>query len=201
MGRFRKYRPLYLEPERLTPAEARARRFSNLLERERRFADLPNFAVKLSELQSKAARSRVAKNIVQDADRLVKDRKRSGPKAASIAAALNNTQWDFSQKSDREKYRALRRAQNSLRETSKPSGSDKRRFDPTGKDHASTIYGTTARLASFLKPGFSPGFVAPLTTIPCIQRLVRREVMFAKGKARRGYHTRKRRTWSSGIPC
>lgn len=37
--------------------------------------------------------------------------------------------------------------------------------------------------------------------IPCVIRTVRREVMFAKRHAGKGYKVRKRRTWMSEIPC
>lgn len=206
MGFFSRYKPYYTIPERLTPDEARARRFTAMLERERRFAELPNFTVKLNQLQQRAALSRVAKNIVySDPERVGKGRLVSGPKAASIAAALNSfKEADFSDPRLRARYRELRRSQGGQKNV-KPTGSDKRHYDPTGKDYASTIYGTVAPVTSVvhaLNPGtWVQSFVAPLKTMPCVQRMVRREVMFARGSAGRGYHAPKRRSWASGIPC
>lgn len=206
MGLFSKYRPNYLNPERFSPEEARERRLTAMLERERRFSELPNFQVKLDEVRRKAALSRVTKNILnEDAERLVKVRKQSGPKAASIAAALKMfTERDFADPQLRSAYRELRRRQGGQQNVV-PSGSDKRRYNPTGKDFASTIYGTLARLSgvphALHSARWQAQFLNPTKVIPCIQRTVRKEVMFAKKHAGKGYRTPKRRTWASGVPC
>lgn len=206
MGYFSRYRPLYRIPERLTPDEARERRFAAMLERDRRYAEVPNFTFKLNQLQDKAARSRVAQNIVNsDAARHVKGGLAGRSKAASIAAALASfKETDFADPRKRALYRELRRSQGGQRKVAAAAG-DKRHFNPTGKEFASTIYGTVAPVTSVvdaLNPSsWVQSFVAPLKTLPCVQRVVRREVMFARGSAGRGYHTPKRRTWASGIPC
>lgn len=203
---FTKNKYLYPEPERFTPSEARARRLAQLLERERRFQELPNFRFVQSRLEREAALSRVAKNILnENPDRVVKGSKRQSPKAASIAAALSQfTEKDFSDPAKRKQYRLLRQAQ-SDRKNVPSNTSDKRRFDPTGKDYAKTIAGTSALVSSVVNPlrpsSWTQQFVNPMQTIPCVQRLVRREVMFAKKSAGHGYRTPKRRTWASGIPC
>lgn len=53
-----------------------------------------------------------------------------------------------------------------------------------------TVYGTEA----WLRLGGTPRrrFVSPRITIPCLARTIRREVMFARRKAGRGYRTGKR---------
>lgn len=206
---FTKGRFHYPEPERLNPTEARTRRLDNLLERERRYQDVPNFTFVQERLRA-AGLSRVAKNIVnEDTRSVVKGRRLTGPKAASIAAALATfKERDFQDPAKRKLYRALRRAQQ-VPEVVAPSGSDKRRFNPSGKDHASTIYGTAARLTgvrhmlghSLNANSWVPSFLMPQHVVPCVERMVRREVMFAKKKAGVGYRTKKRRTWQSGIPC
>lgn len=206
MGLFSKYRPQYKIPERISPEDARERRLTALLERERRFAELPNFQVKLEETRRKAALSRVTENILNENTRSdVKGGKRTRPKAASIAAALSLfTEKDFADPQRRAAYRKLRNLQGGQQNVT-PSGGDKRRFNPTGKDYASTIYGTLARLSgvphALHSAQWQAKFLNPSKVIPCIQRTVRREVMFARRHAGRGYHTPKRRTWASGVPC
>lgn len=206
MSLFSKYRPRgykFKEPERITLSEARERRLTALLEREPRFQAVPNFEAKQKELQ--ASRSRVTTTTI------VNDDKTSRQKAASIAAALSIFQEsDFVDPAKRARYRDLRRAQEALRYEIKsgggrrkvnPTGYDQRSFNPTGKETASTRSGTAARIASALKATFVPSFKMPTTVIPCLQRHAQREVMFAKGHAGRGYKTKKRRNWASGVPC
>lgn len=203
MPKFFRHHYYYPEPERLTPAEARARRLEGLLERERRFADLPNFPEKLAE-----ARSRVVKKEPLGLTReIVNEPVSRVQKAASIAAALSRfKESDFADPEKRTRYRKLRAAQGGQQKV-EPSGSDKRRFNPTGKDFASTIYGTAARLSGRLRDSADTSsswvqvFANPGSVIPCIQRKARREVMFALGFGGRGYKKPKRRTWSSGVPC
>lgn len=166
---------------------------------------------------SPQARSLTVREFLETAARLDEARNAGGPKAGlTPAAALvlkkrlaEFRETDFGDPVKREAYRALRKMQENAargRSTkSQPTGSDKRRFDPSGKDYAVTKYGTLARLytnnsATFSK-GWLPVFLNPAKVIPCIQRSVQREVMFATKKAGKGYHTRKRRTWSSGVPC
>lgn len=213
MAWFTKNKIIYTLPERLSPEEARERRLTALLEKERRFLDVPNF----SEVQGRlAGRARVApgvateryrealKNSQSVAQRIVNEPQVRVQKAASIAAALKKfRESDFADEASRKMYRRLRQAQQDQQNV-RPSGSDKRRYDPTGRDWSATTYGTAARVAGVghrLLTGWTPMFLNPAQVFPCIQRKVQREVMFATKKAGRGYHTRKRRTWSSGVPC
>lgn len=206
MSLFSKYRPIgykFKEPERITPSEARERRLTVLLEREPRFQAVPNFTEVRKQIQ--ASRSQVkTKNIVND------DIQRR-QKAASIAAALRSySEEDFSDPKKREAYRDLRRQQEAVRfeiqsgggrRKVNPTGLDLRSFNPTGKETASTRSGTAARLRSALLNTMIPGFKLARQVQPCIQRHAQREVMFAKKYAGKGYHTKKRRTWATGIPC
>lgn len=206
MSLFKKYRPIgyqFKEPERIAPAIARERRLTAMLEREPRFQQVPNFNVVRQKLQ--AERSRVTKEIISD------DVKTGRQKAASIAAALATfRERDFSDPVKRSQYRVLRSAQlaheaamqsGGGRRKVNPTGLDLRSFNPTGKDHASTVTGTAARFSKRVAAAFLPKFHMASHVIPCIQRHAQREVMFAKGYAGRGYKTRKRRNWSSGVPC
>lgn len=206
MGYFSLYRKYYKEPERFSPTEARERRLSALLEREQRFAQVPNFQNKLGQLRQEAGALSLAKKLVNESVSQVRN---VGPQAASIAAALSRfKESDFADPVKREAYRKLRGLQEAVKyrqdqERAKPSGGDTRRFSPS--PYPSTIYGTGARygLSGRLTPSSSwlPVFHLPWSVVPCIQRAVRREVMFAKGKAGRGYKVRHRWSEFSGIPC
>lgn len=198
---FTPYRPRnykFFEPERFTTAEANLRRTqAMLLEHERAWK---RFEQGLSPATLKKANNALAKAIVNEPKSRVQ-------KAASIAAALKGfTERDFADPQKRAAYRELRSKQGGQQKVT-PSGADKRQFNPTGKDFASTIYGTTARLtgwtnvAAGARSAWSPMFVTPGQVVPCVQRSVRRQVMFAKRFAGVGYHSKKRRTWASEVPC
>jgi len=132
----------------------------------------------------------------------VKDRENNGPKAASIAAALETfTERDFADPSKRKLYRALRNAQEASRQNIKSSATDRRFFNPVGHDWPYTVSGTAGRLSGFASPDGRALFKSAVHLIPCVQRAVRRSVLFAKGKGGKGYHTKKRRNSNSGVPC
>lgn len=201
----------YKLPERLSPEEARSRRLTAQLERERRFADVPNFLEVSSRLQRQAeALSRAQKKLSADPELAsVKGERRSSPKAFSTNAAIlrrykSLTADEFAAlpQAHKNHYKALRRASLEAKHGS-PSGGDNRRFNPTGKG-AATRSGTLARVAgvrNFLQGGWVPVFVNPWKALPCIQRSVRREVMFAQQHAGKGYRVRHRRNINSGVPC
>lgn len=110
--------------------------------------------------------------------------------------------------------RANRTMQREGFEKAQPTGSDRRRFNPASS-LASDLYGNVARTglhvreawktvnqASWqLNGGWVPRFLNPNAVVPCVSRKLRREVMFAKKKAGRGYATKKRRNENSGVPC
>lgn len=214
MSLFSKYRPrgyTFSEPERYTPSVARERRLQNAL-------------LKNEQLQRRAENS-VSGAKKKYADPYtpvsVKAQQTLGPKAASIAAALGKfKERDFVDPDKRKAYRDLRRLQEEVRQAdrqltkhkksgggqqnAKPSGADRRQYHPERKDYTgSTIFGTAARLSDRVAAaaGVMPAFFRATAVVPCIQRAMKKEVMFAKGYAGKGYHTRKRRTSSSGIPC
>lgn len=190
MSLFRKYRKYYQEPERYTPDIARERRLVAALEKERQFAQ----AAALSRVQLKEREQFVPKW------KLDEEPSRKVPKAVSITAALSRfKESDFADPARREQYKQLRRLQEQQR--AKPSGGDRRRYSPYGNDYASTISGTVARVGATLGRHLLPRFRFSYAVIPCIQRAVRREVMFANGKGGRGYKVPHRRSPLSGIPC
>lgn len=92
----------------------------------------------------------------------------------------------------------------------KAAASDRRQFHPQRGDfdfQASTKYGTVADtvLRKFYYPKMwakdLPRYLNPTIAIPCIQRHARREVMFAKKLAGKGYKTPHNRNNNSGVPC
>lgn len=87
-------------------------------------------------------------------------------------------------------------------ENVKPSGANKKYYDPTGKGYAVTTSGTIARAraAGWMKHHMIPGYHLASKVVPCIQMATRREVMFAKKKAGKGYKVRHRFN-PLRIPC
>lgn len=204
MPRWFKYTK-YLEPERVRlPPVARSQKLTALLERDPRFADIPNFTAKLRDLSPVPSKIDTAIS-----DKLSVNGTRRATRKDLISAVLSQyTEKHFSDPSLRAKYRELRKMQLQSPKTVvvgggqrkvSPSGGDKRRYNPTGKDFASTIHGYRATFRPL--ESWLPAFANVTEVIPCIQRKVRREVMFAKDRAGRGYKAKKRRTWASGVPC
>lgn len=187
MSKFAKYRKFYKEPERYAPDIARERRLASRLERERQQV----------EALSLAQRERF-----KPAWKVDEDRSLVGPKDnMRLSAALAMFQEsDFVDPAKRKEYRRLRAIQEQQR--AKPAGADRRQYTPYPTvDFASTVFGTAARFGAVVGRHAVPKFRMAYAVIPCIERLVRREVLFAKGKGGKGYHTRKRRSWASGVPC
>lgn len=192
MGVFAKYRKFYVEPERISIENARLNRINAALTREQKAAE------RLESL------SPVTKNILNESRRLVKDHQIGGPKAATIAAALGMfKERDFADPAKRLAYRELRALQMrpQIQQKVRPAGLDMRRYSPMGKDFAQNVFGSIARIGMFTDRRGRPKFANAFAVVPCIERLIRREVLFAKGKGGKGYRTPKRRTWASGVPC
>lgn len=81
----------------------------------------------------------------------------------------------------------------------RPSQDDGRRYSPSGSRRwPSTLSGSPAPLV--IGSRWLPVFASSMV-IPCVERRVRREVLFARKKAGRGYRTRKRRNVWSTIGC
>lgn len=206
MGYFSRYKKYYKEPERYTPSVARANRLQAMLERDRRFAELPNFV----NVQTALSQAPTKKSIALANKINVNDPIASGHKAALIAAALSKfSEKDFSDPVKRKRYRQLRQLQEAIladsqrrrgQKKANVPGGDKRFYNPTGKSFAARTSGV---VASMYSPGVSwmHVFRNPSSVIPCVQRSIRRQVMFAKGHGGRGYRVKHRRTWASGVPC
>jgi hypothetical protein len=204
---------VFHEPERYTPSVARERRLENALKKHQENI----------ERQAKTSVSGAKKKYADPLPRsVVKDRDAIGPKAATIAAALATfSERDFSDPNKRAAYRDLRRQQELIsgpgvlnvrrnaesgggQERSKPSGADLRYFSPRKYESGfagSTIYGTVPRFNVRAAVGVLPRIRRAMAVVPCVQRAVRREVLFATGKGGKGYRTPHRRNANSGVPC
>lgn len=207
--KFRTFKHLTKETERDTLRIARAQRLTTMQARDPRFADLPNFANRLKALSPAPSKIDTALSNLKN----VKGSK-VDPKAFLINAALStHNEKSLSDPSQRSNFRVLRKMQSQLQEPAtrggqtkaSPSGGDKRRYNPTGKDFAVTRHGVIASLSRAVGSPFASSWVQAFNhagqVIPCIQRKKRREVMFAKGKGGRGYRVKHRKTWSTGVPC
>lgn len=92
------------------------------------------------------------------------------------------------------------KAQAAIPSASVATATDRRFFHPLGDWRPmKTIFGSSA--AHFLKHGLRGQFSHPSIAIPCVQRAVKREVMFALKKAGKGHRTRKRRNFQSLMDC
>lgn len=152
--------------------------------------------------------SRATKQALNEPTVRVKDRVTIGPKADLTFAALsefrklNADQFSNLSRDEINRYRALRQAPQE-KDRATPAGGDKRRFDPTGKDYAVTRAGSIARYAVVprLLGINARAFAFARATMPCIQRTSRREVMFASGRAGKGYRIPHRRNSNSDVEC
>lgn len=138
----------------------------------------------------------------------VKGRATGGPKADFKSAAtlvLERSlgrpiqEADFANPQFRSAYRAARASKDG-RQKSKPVGADMRQFGFNQHKLAFTTSGNVARLTA-AAGGFAQKFKNPTGVLPCIERASRRAVMFALGKAGKGYRVKHRRNQNSGIPC
>lgn len=87
-----------------------------------------------------------------------------------------------------------------VQEKPKPSQADRRFYRP---DHAyvASKYGYAARVEVGDRKAAKHIFAHPELSYPCIQRSIRREVMFANKSAGKGYRRKKRWTHISEIEC
>lgn len=191
----------YRLPERFSPEEARTRRLTHLLERERKaleveplrlspankfhYQQLRNFELKFkSELE---ARARVIKRTRLN-DPNLKSR-------ANKAAMLRLFQLQ------QERAVLLQRAASEKRRNylfSSAIAANRSFFHPFGANPR-TVYGTEAK--TVVSPTARRMFQNPLKAFPCIQRIVRKEVMFAKGHGGRAHRGRRRFNPLSAIGC
>lgn len=195
---------LYKEPERLTADEARLNRLQSTLSRERerlkaedvRLSQANKFHInRLKEFESKFGdelethRRRVEKLNLRDPSIV-----RSPTNRATISRFFQLQQ---------RRSALLQRANQERRANSfKKSFVDRRQFsfnqfNTTPKSR----FGTTAWVNTRLSAALRRQFVSPLLSLPCLDRVVRREVMFAGKHAGRGHRVRHKRGPFSHIGC
>ncbi|AXH76278.1 MAG: hypothetical protein [Microviridae sp.] len=208
MPRFRKYlrgNPYY-DPERVDKIVTRLKNQTSphSLEQQR-------WLENLSPVAKSRAYSTTTRQIVNDEIRP----RRKG--SSTLTAGFKEA--DFADPKKRQLYRALRAIElgsarghgphdrhakpmdldlkaGGSQQKSVPSGTNKKFFDPTGKDYAATTSGnlarTRARLLGRFKSHMLPGYRLIKKVVPCVQTHQRREVMFAKKRAGKGYKVKHR---------
>lgn len=204
MGVFAKYRRFYVEPERISPENARLNRINSALQRETEF---------------RSRLSPATLEVLERTRRVLKDAQVGRPKAETISAALDMfEERHFADPQLRTAYRELRTLQNygplmatrreASQEASKGGQRKVRGFAPDFRSfwpHTEAAFDVTGNPVRFTKflfgTSWMPMFKHAQSVVPCIERWVRREVMFAKKKAGRGYKVKHRQRWHSGVPC
>lgn len=205
MGLFSHYRYLYKEPERLTPDEARERRVTAVLERERerlKVERVPlslankSYVNQLKEFEVKFGAELEARRARMDA--INRTNVSSYPKSGALKAARSRLLQLEQRRNALLQAAAAERRQNSF----KPSGGDRRLWTPYLLNPRS-VFGTEA----FVKHGTRVRgverklFKSPGLALPCVERMVRREVMFARGHGGKGHRVRHRFNPLSLIGC
>lgn len=196
---------LIKEPERLTPDEARQRRLFSELDRQRKvLEDQPErlsqaynsrYLNQLKEFQTKFSAELEAR---RKRDQYFQPESRAYQANRSRLLQLVSMQSMLQTKASLEAKRRYQ-FQKSFVDRSRSQ------FDPTRAD---TIWQTIAWIteANFHRyPSFALRFRQKFmnrgVVVPCIQRVARREVMFAKRKAGRGYRVPHKRGPLSNIGC
>lgn len=197
----------YKELERFSPEEARARRFESTLARTRK---------ELEDRERLSALSQANKNHLQrlkefeaefsariDARRRqmrsVPDRPLSRLEGLRLYAARSEY-LNLSGQLSVLRRRARQEARSTLLQQA--SAADRRNWYPGSKyfRNPRDVWGGEAkRIAS--KVSGKSHFINSVYAVPCVRRLVRREVMFAKDKAGRGYRVKHRLNQLSNMWC
>ncbi|QCQ85086.1 hypothetical protein [Blackfly microvirus SF02] len=139
----------------------------------------------------------------------VNDRESRGRKALSTSAALREIneklskfkERDFADPSSRKTYVQLRTAQNALEASRQKVEKKAKAFSgPVGHQWPITKYGTAARYSAWTSVAGDPRLYRKSNLVPCIERAVRRMVLFSLGK-NKGFKTPKHKSKDSWIPC
>lgn len=205
----KKYFPevTYKDPERLDPTEARQRRLFAELARQRRALEVQPARLspgnkfhlnQLKEFQSKFGAELEARR--RRVEHLQKQSRRNPSFGGRLLKAAISEFLQLHQKQSI----LLQRAKDERRNASyQPVGADRRmfNFDPANA-FPRTPFGTHAwtRLEG-ADAVTARVFRNPALALPCIQRAVRKEVMFAKRQAGKGHKGRRRRSVFSTIWC
>lgn len=188
----------YKTLERLSPEEARQRRLFAELGRQRKELEVRSARLspanefhrkKLEEFESKL------KNALEARRRNVERIRSKGDFRRLKTARLLLLQ--LTQRRDALRQRAELERRASLQQA---SAVNRRSYLPRGFSvNPRTVFGTEAWTA--VSQGSRRYFKSPLLAIPCVDRLVRREVMFAKKHAGRAYRVPHKHNPFSHIGC
>lgn len=195
---------LYKEPERFTSSEARQRRLFAELSRQRkeleaqptRLSPANKFHLnRLKEFEAKfSARIEFERKRVEHAVRRDPSIVRSLSYKAAMSRLLQLQQ---------RRSALLQRASEERRKRLQERSVDSRYWNPWSevRYYPRTVFGTDAWTR--LGPGdaFRRVVKSALLSLPCLDRSVRRQVMFAKKKAGKGYRVKHRRGPLSAIGC
>lgn len=196
----------YKEPERLTPSETRERRLFSELERQRRLLEAKpaplsqvnkSYLSQLKEFQLKfgaeleARRKRVSELAIQQ------KRNPSSMRSLALKAAISR----YFQLHQRQLLLMQRAAQRKRASELQKSFVDRRLFSFDVPGDPRTIFNTKAWMHRIGTKSSRRMFKNPTIAIPCIQRAVRREVMFANRKAGVGYRKKHKFNPLSMIGC
>jgi len=193
----------YKTPERFSPEEARRNRVLGELSRQRKALEVKPGSLsqankfhlnKLIEFETKfgaeiEARRRRAKLSWQEASVL-----KSPPKNSPMSRLFKLLQ----QRSALQQRAASERR---VRLAGKATAGDRRLYNPDKFQYPKTVFGTQAHTIPSLRQVTRRMFRHPTLAIPCVQRAIRREVMFAKGHGGKGHKSRHRFNALSLIGC
>lgn len=194
----------YKIPERLTPSEIRQRRlFSDFQRMRKELEDQPSrlspanktHVTRLKEFEAKfgaeieSRRARVEQAAKRDPSIV---RSRTYQAALSKLLQLQQRRSALLQRAAAERRTQAR---------NKATAVDRRLYNPTKSQSPRTIYGTEAWVKQSADAVTRRLFVNPFLAIPCVQRAVRREVIFAKGHGGKGHKGKRRFSVLSHIGC
>lgn len=195
---------LYKEPERFTSSEARQRRLFAELSRQRK--ELEVKSTRLSPA-NKFHLNKLKEFEVKFGARIEYERKRADAAVRRNPSIVRSLSYKaaMSRLLQLQQRRAalLQRAAEERRARLQARAVDSRSWnpDPVVRSYPRTKFGTDAWVQ--LAPGvrFKQMVRSAMLSLPCLDRMARREVMFAKKKAGRGYRVKHRKGPLSAIGC
>lgn len=195
-----KYR--YPIPERLSKEEARQRRLVAALEKTRKELEVRPSRLSPVNVAHLERVKDFQRKILGEIDarrahikEIEKEQSSIGKSARRKAAISGLFQLQAKAQSNLQRLRRARSLQRS-----EASAADRRYFNPAGLFYnPRSVFGTEAR--TFVGASGKRKFVHKASAVPCIDRAVRKEVMFAFGHAGRGYRVPHRFDPMSLIGC
>lgn len=196
----------YLEPERLTVDQARQRRVLSELSKQRKALEADSLRLspankfhlnRLKDFESKFSGELEAR--ARHVDRLRK-RLADDPDNRSVVRAHRVAMFGLFQLRQRRSALLQRAASEKRRNALRgASMSANRNFFSPYLLNPRTVHGTEARVVTSATSRRM--FHNPLLAFPCVQRLVRKEVLFARGHGGRGHRGKRRFNPLSHIGC